>query len=248
MDARGQRRDVAPPAEEADTIRHARPLRGLLQGLLFRPFAAEPQHGARDARQGIEQHVEALVRMQPPEREQHRGVGCRVEAAAIRRRRRRRVDEVGQVPGILLRPAAADDVVADIRGIADQVVAVAVVFQIVVTAHARRHHVPAGPAESRGAAHPGELDVGRELLGGPAKRAPCGKIEHAAERKLDRCDSVGAEQRRPLAVLPDDGALRDPGARQGRDEPVEKGFRAAVRGARHHLHHARQSSSSRAFR
>ena len=141
----------------------------------------------------------------------------------------------------LRRPALAPQVSGDTRRVGDQVVAVPVILEIVVTAHARQMERRAGRKQAGRPAHPGHGQIGPER-GNLAPQGPPGrKIEAPPEVQLQhrhacRLDAPGAR-----LVMADHGALGQAGARQGRHQAFEEGLGAADSRAGHHVDHPQGS-------
>ena len=97
----------------------------------------------------MDRDVVGLVAMEPAQREQYRRVQWRFERLPVDRRRRCRIDEIGNVSRPLPGPALPQEVLDDIRRVADQVIAAAIVFELVVAAEPADLNRPPTRAISR---------------------------------------------------------------------------------------------------
>ncbi len=84
------------------------------------------------------------------------------------------------------RPAGILQVAADILGIAHQVIAAPVVFQIVITAQPADMGEFTARAKTGGAVHPGQHDIGLKGLDLPAQAPPRAQVQASAEGQLNR--------------------------------------------------------------
>src|SRR5439155_21811939 len=119
----------------------------------------------------------------------------------------------------------------------DQMIAAAIIFQIVITAEAGDMHKVAARAQPRGAAHPGENDIGAPG-GDLAPEGEAGtQVEEAPESEFADPDTGSAQGLRAVGISPDQHPLRLAGALQRRREPGEKTLRTAVRRTGDRLQH-----------
>src|ERR1700676_2088450 len=143
-----------------------------------------------------------------------------------------------------LGPARAHHVVHDVPGVADQVIAPAIVFEIVVASQAANMHEFAARAKPGRAAHPGQYDL-RPIL---PKKAPHSEsraiVEQASEWQLDRRQTTCPKRRRALGVPADDNALALPRSGQRQREAHEECLGTAVTRTGDCLHEAGHGMSA----
>ena len=126
----------------------------------------------------------------------------------------------------------------------DQVVAVAIVFEVVVAGEPPGVNEPTARTEPCRPVHRGEHDVGGEPPHQGTEGQAGAQIERAAERHLDWLDAARAEPRRPARVAADDDPLFEAGPRHAEDEVLEERLRATELGARHGVDDAHQPRSA----
>ena len=217
---RKKRRHVIAPAKKADPLFDSARGGARLQGCLLGARSGKPQRAIGKFGQGRQKYVEGFVAMQPADGEQERRVVRRMGVRAQRRRRGLCRNEIWQMMNALARPTLGPQVIGDAIGIGDQVMAPAIVLEIVVAAEPRRVHEPAtacwSRAEPGGAVHPREDHVGlegRDLVG---EMPPREKIKAAAEGHFPRRHAGSAEPARAHRMAADHGALFDVARRQRR--------------------------------
>ena len=152
--------------------------------------------------------------------------------------------EVGHVMRPVLGPALIDQVVADVLGIADQVVAGPVVFQVVIAAQAADMDEPALRARRRRPVHPTHHDVGLETPDRATQPQRRRQIERSAETSLDDLDIALAQGLDPFGIGADHRQLIDPGTLQRRNEPREERLCAPMPSPGHRLKYTHQGINS----
>ena len=182
---------------------------------------------------GADQDVERLVAVQTAEREDQRGGGRQAEC---RRGGVRHVGgEVRQVVQPRGRPALGGNPIDDGARVADQVVAVAEIPQVVVAAEAAGQDPVALWREARGAAHPGDRDAGREMAEGGSEAGAGQQVERAAEAKLQRDQASAGQAVGPGGVAADDRQDGVAGMRERDGETLEEQLGAASGRSGHDL-------------
>ncbi len=239
-----QRADILAPAEEAHAVFDAERRRLALQSRAQGSLAREPEIKPRHFRHRREQHIEAFVRMQPPERHRERRIVGRREAGARQRRQRRRVGEIRQIMHAVRRPAFLHHPFGQRARIADEMMAVLVVAQIVIAAEPRDMHEIAARAIDRRAAHPAQHHARLEIVDRGFEAARGDEIEHAAEGDFIDLEPRCAQSRRALGLAADDEPLRLAGMMQRDRQPLEERLGPAMRRARHRLQDARHDISA----
>ena len=137
--------------------------------------------------------------------------------------------------GPLARPALAHGVIDDRSGVADQVLAAPVVLQIIIAAEPSDMDKIAGRTHRRGAAHPGQHDIGTPRRDLAAEGGPGRDVEQAAEAQFGERHPGVLQSARAVGIGPDQDPLRLAGALQGIRETHEKDLGPAVARSRHRL-------------
>src|SRR6185312_8165817 len=181
-------------------------------------------------RKRVEQYVEPFVRMEPPQR-QRPDIAVALGAPA----RAGVGHEIRQIVDPVTRPAMLDRVIDDRAGIADQMVAMAEIFEVVIPAEPGQVNVFAARTEARRPAHPGEDDIGAERGDLPAESQAGGKIEPAAKPGLDDLDPRAPQFLRARRVAPYQHALVIAVALEGPGKSDEKRLGPAMRRPRDSL-------------
>ncbi len=127
------------------------------------------------------------------------------------------------------------------RVVADQMIALAIIFQIVVTAEpGHAHEIALGRHEGRGAAHPAQHDIGAEIADLARQERLGDEIERTTKAQLQRIEPGFPQTVHPAIVAADDDRLLQPGAVQRHDQTLEEGLGAAMRLPRHRLQDAQR--------
>ena len=195
-------------------------------------LAGEPEMKPRHLGERGEQHIEALVRVEPAERQRRaahpaasRALPRAIGATAARH------GKIGQIVRPLRRPALAHQIGDDIARVADEMIAAPVIFQIVITPEARNMDEIAARAKLRRAVHPGQHDARPERRDGAAKaprvamsRAPPnGSSTGSIPPRRNARRAVGVAADHDALRLPRPAAARSPGGR--RKPPPRHGAR-----------------------
>ncbi len=244
--ARGNRKNIGRrkegsgillPAEKSDPVQQFQALSLGFEVRAPRPVAGQPQKDSRQPRHRLDQDVECLVMMKSPKRQDQRRVLRCCVARAVGGRRAARIHKIRNEMGALAQPAAAQKIFDQIRRVADQMIAMPVMPQIVVAAEPRDVHEFAARHILSGAGHVAHHDL--RLEGGDrAFDDSLGReIEPTGEGRCDDRYARGVERRQALRLRTDDRQLNDAGQLKSCTEPREIKLRAALFGARHHLQH-----------
>ena len=154
----------------------------------------------------------------------------------------------------LCRPALRGNAAHQIMRIADQMIAMAKILQIIITTEAADQCPVAFRREARGALHPGHHHIGFEILQCAAKARLGQQIKRTAKGQFHRLQSCGAQPCGAVLISSDHRQHLIPALMQGDSGAFEKTFRPADRRAGHDLrdlHGLRppwRSGSSRAFK
>jgi hypothetical protein len=228
---------IVAPTEEAHTLGDAQlPGQGVELPAQW-PIPSHPEIGPGLESQGLEQHVDRLGPVQPAERQQQGYIGRRVQSFARHRRRLPDRGEVGQVVRPRARPAPGHDMLDDARCDADQMVAAAVVFEVVESAQPRQTQKIAARKGDARPVHPGHHHMGLVNLGLAPQHGDRVEVEPTTEWQFDRLDSALPERHRAGQVPPNHHELVEIGPVQRQHQAEEEGFGAALARAGHDLHH-----------
>ena len=210
----------------------------------LRPRAGQPEIGAGDAFKRRQQHVKALYRMKPTEREQQRRVVRRRKFGAARRSHARRIDEIREIVRSVVRPAVLAKIGDDIAGVADEMIAMPIVFEIVIAAEPGRQGIVALRRQACGAVHPGENDPGVEPSEFPPNPDTSHDVERAAEAEFAQPDAGIPQACRPRRIAADEEMLILAGVLQSDREAGEEDFGTAMARPGHDLDELRHGSKS----
>src|SRR6185437_4361918 len=210
-----------------------------LQIGLERAVTGEPEVKPLDAGNRFEEHIEPLVAMKPAQRQGERRILGRREGSARQRRGSRILGEIRQVMHPPLGPALSDEPGRKPARVADEMIAMTVVAQIVIASEPRNMHEIAARAKRGRAAHPGEHDPWAKFGDRPREARLGHEIEDAAERKLERRQALPPKPRSAFGIAPDDDRLIFTGAIQRHGKALEERLGAAMHGAGHRLEHPR---------
>ena len=194
---RQQARHILAPAEEADPADDPQPGREALEARPQRAVPGDPQGDLPGCGESLEQQVEPLVWVKPANGQRQWRPLPRRDVA---RRGRRVGNKIRQVGDPFARPAFGNRIIDNGAGVSYQMVAAAIIFQIVITAEAGDMYKVAARAQPRGAAHPGQNDVGAPS-GDLAPEGAAGReVEDAAEGEFADPDPGGAKRLRPATL------------------------------------------------
>src|SRR5215471_15191209 len=93
------------------------------------------------------------------------------------------------------RPSVADGIIDDRAGVRDELIAMSIIFQIVISAEPTNVHEVAARAKSCRTAHPGEHDIRAPDSDLTAELEPGRLFEHSPEGELGNCTSAPRQPR-----------------------------------------------------
>ncbi len=222
-----QRRDILPPAGEHHPLADAERTGEPHQRRPLRPVTGQHQPHAGQRRQGAKQDIEAFFGMQPAEPEQQLPGPreCRRHTAGLVG------DEIRQVMRPRSGPAARPHPGDEAPGIADQMIAMAKMGEVVEAPEPPEQNVIATRGVEARAAHPAHHDARGEAaeMAGETRFRP--KIDDVAEAEFDWREPASGQARGARRIALDDREHVIAGGKLGEAKPLEKQLRPAHRGA-----------------
>ena len=154
-----------------------------------------------------------------------------------------------------LGPPRFNQIVTDVLCVANQMIALAIILNLVIATEPRGGDVRSQRRVSCRSIHPSQYDFGGELTDCAFHAVGAGNVEHTAQTQLKRCNASSAQRSGAVCVAANNDFLLDANARQGRCQTGEEGFSATMFGTSHDLHQLGHDSSpfcegasSRAFK